>query len=137
VKSAHAELVAPNVDGTMHTTLAFPNAPDVRMFVSMHSLRRPVEVHMRFVGMGGRIDLLNFVKPELYHRLVIRTGSGRRVERVPGGSTYGAQLEAFVASIRDGAPVLTTTAEAVHTLTVIDAIYEKAGLPPRHRSHPG
>jgi predicted dehydrogenase len=131
VKSARAELVAPKVDGTMDTTLAFPNAPDVRMFVSMRSLRRPLEVQMRFVGTRGRIDLLNFIKPEVYHRLVIRTGSGRRVERVPGGSTYGTQLAAFVASICEGAPVLTTTAEAVRTLTVIDAIYEKAGLPPR------
>jgi predicted dehydrogenase len=131
VKSARAELVAPKVDGTMETTLAFPNAPDVRLFVSMRSLRRPLEVNMRLSGTRGRIDLLNFVKPEVYHRLVVRNGSGRRVERVPGGSTYGAQLAAFVASIRDGAPVLTTTDEAVRTLTVIDAIYEKAGLPPR------
>jgi predicted dehydrogenase len=131
VKSARAELVAPKVDGTMDTILAFPNAPEVRMFVSMRSLRRPLEVQMRFIGTRGRIDLLNFIKPEVYHRLVIRNGSGRRVERVPGGSTYGTQFEAFVAAIRDGAPVLTTTAEAVRTLTVIDAIYEKAGLPPR------
>jgi predicted dehydrogenase/NAD(P)-dependent dehydrogenase (short-subunit alcohol dehydrogenase family) len=131
VTSARAELVAPEVDRTMEAKLAFPNAPDVRLFVSMRSVRRPVEVNMRFVGTRGRIDLLNFVKPEIYHRLVIRNGSGRRVERVPGGSTYGTQLAAFVASIRDGAPVLTTTAEAVRTLTVIDAIYENAGLPRR------
>jgi predicted dehydrogenase/NAD(P)-dependent dehydrogenase (short-subunit alcohol dehydrogenase family) len=131
VKSARAELVAPKVDGNMYAALAFPNAPDVRMFVAMRSLRRPLEVQMRFVGTRGRIDLLNFIKPEVYHRMVIRSGSGRRVERVPGGSTYGTQLAAFVASIRDGAPVLTTTAQAVRTLTVIDAIYEKAGLPPR------
>ncbi len=131
VKGARAELVAPNVDGTMDTTLAFPNAPDVRMFVSMRSLRRPLEVQMRFVGTRGRIDLLNFIKPEVYHRLVIRTGSSRRVERVPGPSTYGTQLAAFITSIREGAPVLTTTAEAVRTLTVIDAVYDKAGLPLR------
>lgn len=131
VKSARAKLVGPKVDGMMDAVLAFPNAPDVRLFVGMRSIRRPLEVQMRFVGTRGRIDLLNFIKPEVYHRLVMRSGSERRVERVPGGSTYGAQLAAFVASIRDGAPVVTTTAEAVRTLTVIDAIYEKAGLPPR------
>jgi predicted dehydrogenase/NAD(P)-dependent dehydrogenase (short-subunit alcohol dehydrogenase family) len=131
VTKARADLVAPKVDGTMQATLAFPNAPDVRMFVSMRSFRRPLEVRARFVGTSGRADLLNFVKPEVYHRLVVRNRSGRRVERVPGGSTYRSQLEAFVASIRDGAPVLTTTADAVRTLTVIDAIYERAGLPPR------
>ncbi|MFZ1866454.1 MAG: Gfo/Idh/MocA family oxidoreductase [Polyangiales bacterium] len=134
VKSARAELVAPRVDGTMEATLAFPNAPDVRLFVSMRSVRRPVEVQMRFVGTRGRIDLLNFIKPEVYHRLVVRTGSSRRVERVPGGSTYRTQLAAFAESIRDSVPVLTTTAEAARTLTVIDAIYEKSGLLPRGMS---
>lgn len=131
VQTARATLVAPKVDGTMDATLAFPNAPDVRMFVGMRSLRRPLEVKMRFIGTRGRIDLLNFIKPEVYHRLTIQAGSSRRVERVPGGSTYGAQLEAFVASIRDGDPVLTSTAEAVRTLSVIDSVYEKAGLPRR------
>lgn len=131
VKSAHATLVAPKVDGTMHATLGFPNAPDVRVFVSMRSLRRPLEVRARFVGTRGRIDLLNFIKPEVYHRLVIRTGPSRRVEHVPGPSTYGRQLATFIASIRDGCPVLTTTAEAARTLTVIDSVYERAGLAPR------
>ncbi|MFO0697080.1 MAG: Gfo/Idh/MocA family oxidoreductase [Polyangiales bacterium] len=131
VKRAKAELVAPKVDGTMDVELAFPNAPDVRLFVGMRSLRRPLEVQMRFVGTRGRIDLLNFIKPEVYHHLVIRSGKGRRVERVPGGSTYGTQLEAFVAAIRGGAPMVTTTGDAVRTLSVIDAVYAKAGLPPR------
>jgi predicted dehydrogenase len=131
VRDARADLVAPNVDGTMQSTLAFPNAPDVRLFVAMRSLRRPLEVRARFFGSRGRLDLLNYVKPEVYHRLVFHDASGRRHERVAGGSTYQAQLQAFAASIRDGAPVRTTTANAVNTLEVIDTIYEKAGLPPR------
>ncbi len=131
VTSARAELVAPEVDGTMEATLAFPNAAQVRLFVSMRSLCRPLDVRMRFVGSRGRIDLVNFIKPEVYHRLVVRNGFGRRVERIPGESTYGTQLAAFVAAIREGTPLRTTTAEAVRTLSVIDAVYEKAGLPPR------
>lgn len=131
VMHAHAELVAPKVDGIMESTLAFPNAPDVRLFVAMRSLRRPLEVRMRFVGSRGTIDLLNFIKPEVYHHLVVRSGAGRRVERVPGGSTYATQLAAFVDAVRDGGSVVTTTSEAVRTLEVIDAIYAKAGLPPR------
>lgn len=128
---AQAELVAPKVDGVMDAVLAFPNAPDVRLFVAMRSLRRPLEVQMRFVGTRGSIALLNFIKPEVYHHLVIRTGSGRRIERVPGGSTYATQLAAFVGAVRGGAPVVTTTDDAVRTLTVIDSVYQKAGLPPR------
>lgn len=131
VQSARATLVAPKVDGCMESKLAFSNAPEVRMFVGMRSLRRPLEVSMRFFGTHGTIDLLNFIKPEVYHRLVVRSRHGRRVERVAGSSTYETQLRAFVASVRDGAPVRTTTADAVGTLAVIDAIYEKAGLPAR------
>lgn len=131
VLRAQAELVAPKVDGTMDATLAFPNAPDVRLFVGMRSLRRPLEVSMRFVGSRGSIDLLNFIKPEVFHRMVVRTDVGKRVERVAGGSTYEAQLRAFVGSVRGRSSVLTTTEDAVRTLSVIDSIYERAGLPPR------
>lgn len=131
VVNATAELVAPKIDGTMASTLAFPNAPDVRVFVGMRSLRRPLEVAMSFQGERGRVDLLNFIKPEVFHRLVIRTERGTRFERVPGGSTYQAQLASFIAATRGGPAMVSTTAEAVKTLSVIDAIYQKAGLPPR------
>jgi len=134
VVGAKASLVAPNVDGSMEASLAFPNAPDVHLFVGMRSLRRPLDVSMRFAGTHGRIDLLNYIKPEVYHRLVVRSRGGRRVERVPGASTYGAQLAAFVDAIRGGGPVKTTTGNAIGTMTVVDAIYEKAGLP--HRGLP-
>ncbi|MCA9578080.1 MAG: SDR family NAD(P)-dependent oxidoreductase [Sandaracinaceae bacterium] len=131
VRSATATPVAPSVDGVMDSRLAFPNAPDVRLFVAMRSLRRPLEVRMRFIGTRGSVDLLNFIKPEVYHHLVVRSPRGRRVVRVPGGSTYQSQLRAFTEAVRGGPPIVTTTGEAVRTLEVIDAIYREAGLPVR------
>jgi predicted dehydrogenase len=77
--------------------------------------------------------ILNFIKPDLYHRLTVQSDAGKRVEHLPGGSTYQAQLEAFVAAIRDGKIILTTTGDAVANMRVIDAIYDKAGLPPHGR----
>lgn len=131
VAAAQAELCAPAVDGAMKARLDFPGGIVADLFVAMRSLRPPLSVSMRFTGTRGRIDLLNFIKPEVYHRLSVRTEAGRRVERVPGGSTYRAQLAAFVEAIRSGKPPPTSTADALATLRVIDAVYEKAGLPVR------
>lgn len=131
VKRAKAVEVEPRIDGVMDAELAFPNAPDVRLFVAMRSLRRPLDVTMRFVGTRGSLHILNFMKPEVFHRITVRSPEGQRSERVPGGSTYEAQLRAFVSAVRGGLPMRTTTAEAVRTLTVVDAIYEAAGLPRR------
>ena len=51
---------------------------------------------------------------------------------MPGSPTsYEEQLAAFVAAVRDGAPLLTGTANAVAQMRVIDAMYVAAGLEPR------
>jgi predicted dehydrogenase len=86
---------------------------------------------MKLVGSRGRIDILNFIKPEVYHRLVVRTDGAKRVERVPGGSTYRAQLAAFAEAVRTGVPPTTTADDAVANMRVIDALYLAAGLPVR------
>ena len=90
-----------------------------------------LSVSMRIKGSRGSIGILNFIKPEVYHRLKIRTEGGVRSERVPGGSTYEAQLEAFVEAVRDGTEPVTTVSDAVKNARVIDAVYLAAGLPVR------
>jgi predicted dehydrogenase len=50
---------------------------------------------------------------------------------VRGPATYDLQLEAFIAAVRDGAPVLTPPEDAVLTMRVIDDVYRRAGLPLR------
>ena len=82
-------------------------------------------------GTRGSVGILNYIKPEVYHRLRVRTEAGVRNERVPGGSTYGTQLEAFAESVRDGTEPATTVADAVKNARVIDAVYLAAGLPVR------
>ena len=131
VAHARADLAKPNIDGVMEAELVFPGDVRAEVFVGMRSLRRPLEVGMRFEGTKGSLDILNFIKPEVYHHVRVRSPRGKRRERVPGGSTYRTQLAAFVDSVKTGAPVRTTTDEAVGTLTVIDALYRAAGLPPR------
>jgi predicted dehydrogenase len=53
------------------------------------------------------------------------------VERVAGDATYTHQLRAFVRAARTGERVPTDGAHGIANMSVIDAIYRKAGLRPR------
>ena len=74
------------------------------------------------------MTVFNPVIPQLYHHLKIRTKAGTRVERFSREATYVYQLRAFVDNILEGTPVLTSPADALANMRVIDAIYAKAGL---------
>jgi predicted dehydrogenase len=58
-------------------------------------------------------------------------GGHRRRESFPRTPTYTYQLEAFVAAVLDGAPLLTPPADSIANMKVIDDIYTAAGLRPR------
>ena len=69
-----------------------------------------------------------------FHRLWVRSGKGKRVERFSHRDSYAYQLDALVAAVLCGEPVNTTREDAVENMTVIDAIYHAAGLPLRKPS---
>ncbi|MCF3131404.1 Gfo/Idh/MocA family protein [Streptomyces olivochromogenes] len=126
----------PRIDRAMSAELAFPEGVTGRVRASMWS-RRVLSIRARAVGTDGELDVTNFVMPQLYHRLTIRTpreAGGRvvRREHVPRTpSSYACQLSAFAAAILDGAPVLTSARDAVATMTVLDEIYRACDLPLR------
>jgi predicted dehydrogenase len=96
----------------------------------------PLRIAAGVDGDAGRLRILNFVLPHFHHRLTVTTPAGRRRERVPGEPTYDAQLRAFVAAVRRGAPFPTRPTDAVANMRVIDAIYTAAGraAPPLSRA---
>ncbi len=130
VLEAEAGLHGTLIDRWMRARMRLPSGGDVKLFVGMRCSKL-LSVSMRIKGSRGSIGILNFIKPELYHRLRVRTESGVRSERVPGGSTYGAQLAAFAKAVREGSQPVTTVADAVKNARVIDAVYLAAGLPVR------
>ena len=71
--------------------------------------------------------VFNSVSPQFYNRLTVTadgyTGRARRRR-----ATYTHQLRAFAAAVRHGDPVPTTPEDAVANMTVIDAVYQAAGL---------
>jgi predicted dehydrogenase len=130
VREARARLHRPEVDRAMDIRVDYPGGATGRAVTSMWSARL-LDVSLRIVGEAGTIRVLNFVVPQMYHRLSVRTAGGRRVERVPGDATYTYQLRAFHDAVATGTPVLTGADDAVNTMTLVDEAYRKAGLAPR------
>jgi predicted dehydrogenase len=130
VSSAHALLHAPQVDRAVTARLTFPTGATGAITCSLWS-HHLLAISARVLGSAGELRIRNFIAPQYYHRLSVRSGSGRWTEKVSGEATYTHQLRAFAAAVRDGSPVLTPPADSVRTMTVIDDIYRAAGLSPR------
>jgi predicted dehydrogenase len=131
VVSADAKLRAPGIDRSMTVDLAFPGGVTGRAIASMWG-SKVLRLAARADGELGSMHVLNPLAPQFFHRITVRTPSGVRRERVGiKESTYGHQLRAFVAAVRDGAPTLTPPEESVANMRVIDAAYRAAGMSPR------
>src|SRR5204863_7627061 len=130
VTSARARLRTPGVDRYLSAEFRFPDGATGRATASMWSARL-LDVSATVVGDAGRLRVFNYVLPQAYHRLTVRSRGRTLRERVPGDASYTHQLRAFVAAVRDGGPNLTPPDDSVRTMALIDAAYRAAGLPPR------
>jgi len=130
VVSAHAKLHKPDVDRAMKAALVFPQGHTGALTASMWS-RDLLKISASAVGDKGRLNVLNFVAPQAYHRLTVRTADGKRVEQLSRRPSYSYQLDAFCGAVLRGEPILTPPSDSVRNMTVIDEIYRKAGLNPR------
>ena len=119
------------MDRRVDATFDFADGRTGEITASMLS-RTPLWIQAKLVGTDGSITALNPVAPQMFARLTVRSAAGRRHEPVDRKVTsYGAQLDAFLAAISDGVPVLTPPADAVANMEVIDAVYRAAGMEPR------
>lgn len=115
------------VDVTMHATLAFPSGAEGEAICAMNA-ETPV-ARLALEGSKGRLEIVNFVAPQLGCRFTTAIG-GRTVEQpVDGVSTYAAQLAHVIEVVGAGATPLTGGADAVANMAVIDRVYELAGRP--------
>ncbi|MEM7135198.1 MAG: Gfo/Idh/MocA family oxidoreductase [Myxococcota bacterium] len=130
VTSATAGLHGTLIDRWMRAEMELPSGGDVRLLVSMRS-RHVFSLSIEIRGSRGSLRVFNYVKPEVGHRLRVRTDAGVRRERVPGGSTYASQLASFAQAVRTGTPPLTTVADSLNNMRVVDAVYRAANLPVR------
>lgn len=131
VRRARAKLHSPGVDRLLQAEMEFADGRTGAVTAGLLSAYL-FSIAARVTGSKGVMDVTNFVMPQYWHRLTIRTADGRRIERVAKQpSSYGAQLRAFADAVLKGGPVLTDVADAVATMRVIDACYAAAGLPRR------
>jgi predicted dehydrogenase len=120
----------PRVDRAMTAHFRFPGGAVGRTDASMWS-SRVLRVAAHVEGTRGRMKVLNYVAPQIYNLLTVTANGKTTRERVKGEASYVAQLRAFLAAVRDGAPFPTTPRDAVTTMRLIDDIYRAAGLPLR------
>jgi predicted dehydrogenase len=133
VVSAQAKLRDSQVDRAMTAEVRFDQGHTGRIRCSMWSPRL-LDFSARVVGDQGELRAVNPVMPQIYHRLTVRSTTGKRVERFGRRASYAYQLDAFAAAVLRGEPVKTTPEDAIENMTVIDAIYRAAGLPLREPS---
>jgi predicted dehydrogenase len=120
------------VDRAMTAQFTFPGGATGEIRASMWSARDLLRIQARAVGERGALTVTNYVAPQFWSRFTVTIDGGRRRrERFGGEATYVHQLRAFAAAV-DGEPAnLTPPSDSVATMSLIDDIYTKAGLPLR------
>jgi predicted dehydrogenase len=131
VVSARAKLASEGVDRAMEAEVRFASGAEGRINCSLWSWKL-IKVAAVVKLDGGEIRVLNPVVPQFFHSLKWRkTGGTWTKEKFPKKATYEYQLEAFREAVVEGTPFVTTTAEAVKNMNVVDAVYRAAGMNPR------
>ena len=130
VRSARAKLHDPQVDRAMTAELAFPGGITGTVHCSMWSTSL-LHVAARATGTAGTLRVLNPVGPQALSVLRVRSARGRHREVPVRRPTYAFQLDAFCEAVLRGGTLPTTADDAVANMSVIDAVYEAAGLRPR------
>ncbi|MBI3785876.1 MAG: Gfo/Idh/MocA family oxidoreductase [Deltaproteobacteria bacterium] len=130
VVSARAKLSSPGVDRVMTADLRWDDGRSGRIHCALLSpILLRIRAHVR--GDRGEMRVFNPVAPQFFHRLSVRSETGKRSERVAGDASYSHQLRAFVSAVCDGQSFPSTPEDGVKNMRVIDAMYRKAGLSPR------
>jgi predicted dehydrogenase len=124
---------SPGVDRWIRADLGFADGRTGQVTAGMWA-GSVFRAHARITGERAVMRVLNPLAPHTFNLITSRGQSGSRLERVRGRPTYEYQLEAFVAAITEGEPVLTGPSDSVANMQVVDAIYQAAGLELRRGS---
>lgn len=131
VVSARATMASKGVDRAMEADVRFPSGAEGRINCSLWSWKL-FKIAAVVKLEEGEIHAFNPVIPQFFHGLKWRKSGGSWTkERFPKKPTYAYQLEAFRDAVIEGKPFITTTAEAVKNMRVVDAVYRAAGMSPR------
>jgi predicted dehydrogenase len=130
VVSAVPKLLNPNIDRAMEAQLRFKSGATGTVSVSMWSWKL-LNISCSVTGSLGKMHVFNPVMPQAYHRLTVKTDTGKRTENLGDRPTYLYQLEAFADACLRGKSVLTSAEDGIVNMSIIDDIYRAAGMPVR------
>lgn len=119
-----------NVDRFAEVELSFPDGVTGFVRTSMLSLHMK-EIWAKAIGDKGVMEIQNPVAPHQANKISISTDKAKRIETIPGETTYFYQLRAFRDWVNGGPPMITDATDGVRNMRVIDAAYLKAGFPLR------
>ena len=130
---AQAEVGPPHVDVRLQAKLTFPSGVVATTSGDMRP-QAAFSAYLTVTGSAGSMHVVNPLVPQMGNQIQVTVGSQhpqRRLEVFDRRPTYGYQLDAFLAAVEDGAPLLTDADDAVRQMRVIDRCYQAAGLPLR------
>lgn len=115
------------VDESITATLRFPSGILADVSCGMGK-GTPFKALLAVQCEHGSVEIENPVLPHRGHSIRERLGGGFRHHTIGGGTSYDFQLQALLDALAGRAAPLTGGADAIGNMTVIDAIYEKAGF---------
>jgi len=130
VISATPKLHDPEIDRAMDAELVFPSGHTATVHCSLWS-RSVLRMAARVTGARGELRVTNPIAPQAMSWLTVTVAGRQRREFASRRATYDYQLEAFCDAVLRGGPVLTSPADAVANMAVIDAVYRAANMRPR------
>lgn len=132
VASAEAQGVIDQVDERFRGVLTHAAYPGLTATVTASmNPEDPLAAWLSLRGSEGSLQVQNPVAPQLGHELTLTHKDGELRESVDPTPSYCYQLQAFADAVLRGKRPPTDGADALATAAILDALYEKAGLPPR------
>jgi predicted dehydrogenase len=130
VTAARVKLASPKVDRYASADVDLGDGAVGTLTCSLWSSAL-LKVAARVEGERGVMSAFNPVAPQLPHKLTLVVDGKKSVERFDKVASYTTQMRAFVDAVRAGKAELCDPNDSVANMKVIDAVYEKAGLPLR------
>ena len=118
------------IDVVMDANLRFGAGTSATIHCSM-AAEVPFAASLHVFGDNGELHVNNPLAPQRGNEIRVVSGAGEHLEEAPISTTYFHQLQAFVAAVEQGTPILTGGADSIAMMRSVDAIYTAAGLGPR------
>lgn len=133
VVAAEAELGPPGVDVRLTTRMQLPDGVTATTSGDMRPQTR-FQAYLKVIGSEGTLFVQNPLVPQNGHDLQLTLAGHTTHEQFDRRSTYGYQLDAFLAAVQEGKSLYTDGWDGVRQMRVIDEAYLAAGLPLRGKT---